>query len=110
MVDNTREFRKAYLTNANPRFEMDPVIKVCANFSIVHTGQIYPDHEESKIEQMRDRAELMLEDFDPETDILLLGGDPVSIAICCAYLGSEYEGFTIGKYDRQEGGYYFLRI
>lgn len=109
-MEQVTSFRKAYLTNANHRFDMASVARVCSDYRVIHHGQIFSDTNDDKIRKMVELAEDALAEFDPTQDILLLGGDPISIAVCCAYLGSNYEDFPVGKYDRELGGYYFVRI
>jgi hypothetical protein len=44
-------------------------------------------------------------DFNPETDYLLLTGDPVLIALCAAFLSRSGERIPMLKWDRQEKKY-----
>ncbi len=105
-------FRTAYLTNVgSKRFDMKAVGRVSPNCIIIHQGQMFSDSPPNKISVMYDQAVAVLKNFDPSQDVLLLGGDPVSIAICCAHLGAAFDDeFMIGKYDREVPGYYFMKI
>jgi len=48
--------------------------------------------------------------FDPDTDYLLLTGDPVLIALCIAFLSRSGERMNLLKWDRQERRYILLTL
>lgn len=105
-----RTFRNVYVTNFNRRYDRAPLDAVSPNWQPVHRGQLFPDHPPTRPETMAREADQVLDNFDPKQDVLLLGGDPYSIAVCTHYLASRFSKYTVGKYDRELGGYYFIDI
>ena len=105
-----RKFRDVFITSFNSRYDRKPLNDVSPNWQTVHRGQIFPDHPPSRPDTMRHEAERALATFDPEQDVLLLGGDPYSIAVCTNYLAKRHGKYTVGKYDRELGGYYFVEV
>ena len=52
-----------------------------------------------------------LNDFNPDTDYLLMIGDPVAMGILCAVASKLTGGrFTVLKWDRQERRYYPVEV
>ncbi len=43
-----------------------------------------------------------LSNFDPNTDYLVLVGDPVLIGVCVAIVAGRWDRLTVLKWDRQE--------
>lgn len=57
-----------------------------------------------------DRLANWVSDFNPDTDSMLLLGDPVVIAATSAILGTFCDQFTVLKWDRQEKVYIPVRL
>ena len=80
------------------------------DFCRVFRKGVYPDNSEERSDEMVKIARSRLENFDAETDYVLMVGDPVGIAIVMAVLRETHPVISVLKYDRKAGGYYPIEI
>lgn len=72
---------------------------------------IYPDYSDADLRRVSKQVQSVLCDFQPDSDFLLLIGDPANIALCCAYLAvSVGPDFRVLKWDNILKEYYPITI
>lgn len=77
---------------------------------VVLGREIFPDDVDTMVPASINRARMILADFNPEEDFLLLVGSPLHIAICVAIIGATHLQFRVLRYDRVHRGYYPVDI
>lgn len=70
---------------------------------------VFPDDLPSRIDKMKAVLEARLGDFNPDSDYLLLTGDPVAIFLAGALL-RDLKQVRVLKFDREAGRYYDVAI
>lgn len=101
--------RVAFVTSTTPRYNFTAIKRAANQFEIVLPKHVYPDMAD-QIEGMKRHASEVLARFDPNRDVLLLGGDPVAMVIATQILALKGVPITVGKYDRDYGDYFYFQI
>lgn len=96
----TRRYRKIYVTNPSPRFDVtalramaDELVYVCDNFLFDDLLDNPPS------EAFEGRIAAALIDFSPDHDALVFFGDPVLYAMAILYITEQHQNFTVLRYS-----------
>lgn len=77
---------------------------------IVFSRGLFPDDAEARIREMLEIARAVLRRFNPDTDYILLSGDPVGINIVGAVLSEDFDNYRLLKWDNQGKAYYPVTV
>lgn len=104
------KFRKAFIPNPVGRFDdklselADEVIPVCP--TPIYDTLIDDD---DMLSAYKNRISKILDDFNPELDVMLDYGDPLIFAMMIYYL-ADSDKITVGRYNRKTEKYVFHNI
>lgn len=74
--------------------------------SILYERDAFPDNADERTEQMTYIARSKLREFNPDTDYLLLSGDPIAISIVVLVLGEKHNNIPVLKWDKENRAYF----
>lgn len=104
------KFKRAFIANPVVKFDdaklaevADEVIAVCPTPMFDWVVE-----DEAVSSAYRQKIAKSLDDFNPETDVVLDHGDPLTFALMIYYL-ADCE-FMVGRYNRRVDGYVFYNI
>ena len=91
-----KQFRKAFCPNPAPRFDAEPLRKICEHIVYVCDTPIFDDlaGPENK-HRFESRVEEAMNEFDPEKDLLVFFGDAIIFAMMIWYVSMELEADNV---------------
>lgn len=95
-----------YIPQDSGKLNMTPALK----FSSYLKSFTDRDCPISRVSETHQAIGEWLADFDPDSDYLLLTGDPVLMAMCVSWLTRCFKYFTLLKWDRQCREYIPVRV
>lgn len=97
---------RTFITQVNPKLNL---LELTGEHITIFPQRLQINDNDSAAEGI-EIARVMLKDFDPDVDELLLSGDPVAMAICVGILAARFREMTLLKWDRRSGTYYDISI
>lgn len=96
---------------STPDVDMKP-IEAYGKLEIINSRFIYSDEIEDEFlpNAFQDKIYDAVNNFKPNDDYIVLGGDHVQFVLFAAALGAAYGRFKILRWDRQARGYAVARL
>ena len=107
-METTPETGRVFVIQRNPNLDYSDARRFGVLTPVIQRD-VFPDDLPSRVDKMKAVLEARLGNFDPDSDYLLLTGDPVAIFLAGALLRDSRQ-VRVLKFDREAGRYYDVVI